>query len=79
MGFFTALEASASALTAQRLRMDTISENIANVNTTRTEDGTPYRRKRLFLRRGTQMFLFIVPVKSRPNCYRAVVCVFLQL
>jgi len=45
MGFFNALEASASALTAQRLRMDTISENIANVNTTRTEDGTPYRRK----------------------------------
>lgn len=45
MGFFTALESSASALTAQRLRMDTISENIANANTTRTEDGTPYRRK----------------------------------
>ena len=45
MGFFTALESSASALTAQRLRMDTISENIANAGTTRTEDGTPYRRK----------------------------------
>ncbi|NLM09516.1 MAG: flagellar basal body rod protein FlgC [Clostridiaceae bacterium] len=45
MGFFSALHASASALTAQRLRMDIISENIANVNTTRTEDGTPYRRK----------------------------------
>mgnify|MGYP000856281406 CR=1 FL=1 len=45
MGFFTALESSASALTAQRLRMDTISENIANSSTTRTEDGTPYRRK----------------------------------
>ncbi|MBP7176337.1 MAG: flagellar basal body rod protein FlgC [Thermoclostridium sp.] len=45
MGFFTALESSASALTAQRLRMDTISENIANANTTRTENGTPYRRK----------------------------------
>lgn len=45
MGFFTALHASASALTAQRLRMDVISENIANVNTTRTEEGTPYRRK----------------------------------
>lgn len=39
MGFFSALESSASALTAQRLRMDTISENIANVNTTRTENG----------------------------------------
>ena len=36
---------SASGLTAQRLRMDIISENIANVNTTRTEDGGPYRRK----------------------------------
>ena len=36
---------SATGLTAQRLRMDTISENIANVNTTRTGDGTPYKRK----------------------------------
>ena len=33
------------SLTAQRLRMDVISQNIANVNTTRTEDGAPYRRK----------------------------------
>jgi len=47
MGFFSALNSSASALTAQRLRMDIIAENIANVNTTRTENGTPYRRKTL--------------------------------
>ncbi|HEY8501022.1 MAG TPA: flagellar basal body protein, partial [Clostridia bacterium] len=45
MGFFSALDSSASALTAQRLRMDIIAENIANVNTTRTENGAPYRRK----------------------------------
>ncbi len=45
MGFFSAMESSASALTAQRLRMDTISENIANASTTRSEEGTPYRRK----------------------------------
>ncbi len=45
MGYFGALDIGASALTAQRLRMDTISQNIANANTTRTEDGTPYRRK----------------------------------
>ena len=45
MGYFGALDIGASALTAQRLRMDTISQNIANVNTTRTENGTPYRRK----------------------------------
>ncbi len=45
MSFFKALDVGASGLTAQRLRMDTISQNIANVNTTRTENGTPYRRK----------------------------------
>lgn len=42
---FRALDISSSGLTAQRLRMDTISENIANVNTTRGADGGPYRRK----------------------------------
>ena len=45
MGLFDSFNVSASALSAQRLRMDVISQNIANVNTTRTEDGTPYRRK----------------------------------
>ncbi len=45
MALFSGLNISASGLTAQRTRMDTISNNIANVNTTRTEDGGPYRRK----------------------------------
>ena len=45
MSFFDAMNVSATGLTAQRLRMDTISENIANVDTTRTTDGTPYKRK----------------------------------
>jgi len=45
MGYFSSLEIGASALTAQRLRMDTISQNIANANTTRTDKGTPYRRR----------------------------------
>ena len=36
---------SASALTATRLRMDVITENVANMSTTRGEDGEPYRRK----------------------------------
>ncbi len=39
------MNVSASGMTAQRLRMDTISQNIANVNTTRGKDGNPYRRK----------------------------------
>lgn len=45
MGYFGALDISASGLTAQRLRMDTISQNIANVSTTHTKNGGPYRRK----------------------------------
>lgn len=45
MGLFQSFDICATGMTAQRFRMDTIAENIANVNTTRTEDGTPYRRK----------------------------------
>jgi len=45
MGMFTSFDITASGLTAERYRMDTIAENIANANTTRTGDGTPYRRK----------------------------------
>jgi flagellar basal-body rod protein FlgC len=45
MDFSTGMRVSASGLTAQRMRMNTISSNIANVNTTRTPEGGPYRRK----------------------------------
>ena len=45
MGMFDAFNVNASGLTAQRYRMDVISQNVANANTTRTEDGTPYVRK----------------------------------
>jgi len=44
---FETLDISASALTAQRVRMDTVAANIANMNTTRDADGraNPYRRR----------------------------------
>ncbi|SIQ63777.1 flagellar basal body rod protein FlgC [Halanaerobium kushneri] len=42
---FKGIDISASGLTAQRLRMDTISSNISNAETTRDEDGNTYRRK----------------------------------
>lgn len=45
MGLFQSFDICATGMTAQRFRMDVIAENIANVSTTRTEDGTPYRRK----------------------------------
>lgn len=45
MGFFRSLDISASGLTAQRMRMDVIAENIANISTTRTATGGAYRRR----------------------------------
>ena len=45
MDFFDAINTSSAALSAQRLRMNLISGNLANVNTTRTHQGGPYRRK----------------------------------
>ncbi len=45
MSIMSGMNVSASGMTAQRLRLDIISQNIANVNTTRDEDGNVYRRK----------------------------------
>jgi flagellar basal-body rod protein FlgC len=45
MDFFNALHISSSGLSAQRLRMNLISANLANINTTHTKTGGPYRRK----------------------------------
>ncbi len=45
MGMFSAFDINATGMTAERFRMDIIAQNVANANTTRTEDGTPYRRK----------------------------------
>jgi flagellar basal-body rod protein FlgC len=49
MSLFGGLEISASALTAERLRMDVVAENLANAQTTRGADGNPYRRKEVIL------------------------------
>jgi flagellar basal-body rod protein FlgC len=45
MDFMNSIQTSSSGLSAQRLRMNLISGNLANVNTTRTREGGPYRRK----------------------------------
>ncbi len=55
MSMFSSFDINASGMTAERFRMDTISENVANAQTTRTEDGTPYRRKVVtFAQKGDQ-------------------------
>ena len=49
MDFMTALDIGASALTAERTHINIISMNLANVKTTRTMEGGPYRRKSVYL------------------------------
>lgn len=44
---FSAADVSASGMSAERMRMETVANNIANANTTRAADGEPFRRKQL--------------------------------
>lgn len=45
MNAFSSMRISASGMSAERLRMDTITSNMANAETTRTDEGGPYKRK----------------------------------
>ena len=75
MGIFNAFAISASGLTAERLRMDVISNNIANVNTTRTVEGGPYARQRvIFEPRGdnASMFPSIFAGTKQANLFQGV-------
>ncbi|HEX7083922.1 MAG TPA: flagellar basal body rod protein FlgC [Gaiellaceae bacterium] len=55
-GLFGAIGISASGMTAERLRMDVTSENLANADSTRGADGQPYRRQEVVLQQGGQSF-----------------------
>ena len=50
MGLFSSINIASSGLTAQRTRLDVIADNIANVNTTRTNEGGPFKRSRVIFR-----------------------------
>lgn len=53
MGLFESLRISASGLSAQRMRMDIVANNVANLNSTRGVDGKPYRRQSVTFREQT--------------------------
>jgi flagellar basal-body rod protein FlgC len=57
MGMFDSMNIAATGLSAQRLRMDVLANNIANAETTRTPEGGPYKRQTVVLR----------PVNERPT------------
>ncbi len=50
MGLFSGVNTASTGLSAQRLRMDVIANNVANVKTTRTSEGGPFRRSRVIFR-----------------------------
>ncbi|MDE6434343.1 MAG: flagellar basal body rod protein FlgC [Lachnospiraceae bacterium] len=54
-GIFNAMDVSASGMTAQRTRMDVIAQNIANVNTTRDENGNVYKRQTVVFHENSNM------------------------
>lgn len=56
MDIFTSMRISASALKAQRVRMNAISSNLANIETTRTPDGGPYRKREVVFQATQQGF-----------------------
>lgn len=62
MSMFLGIDAAASGLTAERLRMDVISNNLANINTTRTEEGGAYKRK----------YVVFKPREADPNSFQSI-------
>jgi flagellar basal-body rod protein FlgC len=64
MRVFNSFEISASGLTAQRLRMDVVANNIANVNTTRTAAGGPYQRQRVVFEPRREEAQFLLPLAT---------------
>jgi flagellar basal-body rod protein FlgC len=50
MGLFNSINIAATGMSADRVRLDVIADNMANVNTTRTNEGGPFRRSRVVMR-----------------------------
>lgn len=72
MSFLSGMDISASGLTAQRMRMDVISENIANIDTTRTADGNPYTRKYVVLEERNPTFANVLAKSREEGTYGGV-------
>jgi len=60
---FSMFNTAATGLTAQRLRMDVISNNLANAETTRTPEGGPYKRKFVIFRSMDEKMELLSPFK----------------
>lgn len=74
MGVFEGMQIAASGLTAQRFRMDVIASNLANVDTTRTPQGGPFRREMAVFqaRQGSVPGVEVVGIKQDPSPFRRI-------
>jgi flagellar basal-body rod protein FlgC len=67
INILTGIDSTSSALNAERIRMDVVSQNIANVNTTRGPDGKPYTRHQVVFEAVlNDQFASTSPPGSRP-------------
>ncbi|MCI8406480.1 MAG: flagellar basal body rod protein FlgC [Oscillospiraceae bacterium] len=64
MAFLTTMDITGSALTAERFRINIISQNLTNMETTRTESGEPYRRKQVVFQERALTFSDILKRKG---------------
>jgi flagellar basal-body rod protein FlgC len=69
-GIFSSLRVSASGLRAQRTRLDVTAENLANMETTRSADGGPYRPKRAVFQVAEQGRASFVSTRGRGPTFR---------
>ncbi len=66
-GVFSSIKISGSGMSVQRRRMNVVAENIANAETTKTEEGGPYRRRRLEVEAADDKLPFKTILKNRQN------------
>jgi len=70
MQIFDALDISGSGLSAQRRKLTAIASNLANVDTTRTDEGGPYKRRRVVMLEGPKMSKFSTLLSREQNRLR---------
>ncbi len=66
-GLFSSIKVSATGLRGQRVKMDVVARNLANAETSRTEEGTPYRRERAVFREVLADRMQRVKARLTPN------------
>jgi flagellar basal-body rod protein FlgC len=70
MQIFDSLDISASGLSAQRRKLTTIASNLANVDTTRTDEGGPYKRRRIVMLEAPKLSKFSTLLAEQKNRLR---------